>query len=126
MTTVKIFTSRLEPSKLFEKNIARVINRELKKHKHDPVNLVEIGKIGMEPLCGCNQYVKYLELSIDDYDYEVSKNSCNCEYFDQLNFPEDDLSQAHNSFLKNLILNLLKDTSATLVQEIIDNREVSK
>lgn len=126
MTAVKIFTSRLESSKLFEKNIARVINGELKKHKHDPVSLIEIGKIGMEPLCGRNQYTKYLELSIDNYDYEVSKNSCNCEYFDQLNFPEDDLSRAHNTFLKNLILNLLKDTSATLVQEIIDNREVSK
>ena len=124
-TTVSIRESKIESSKNFESKIAKIVNDKLAEYGKESVESIVIYDVGMERR-GKGQFKEVMNLVIDGFEYDITKHSTDSQTYDDLRDYDEINPTTYNNFIKRFTLSLLNNGAERLIDDILENREVSE
>lgn len=115
-TNVHILDSKIETSRLFESNLAKIINDELNTYAYEDLKSIVLTSIGMS-WKGHGQYDIVLNLELDDFDVSLRRHSTDSQLYDKL-YNDDISERTRNNAFKRLTLSMLREKVERLVDDL--------
>ena len=124
-TKVEVYDNSIISSVFFKSKISKIINSKLNEYGFENAELIEIIGVGMAKKPGYGQYLDFVRIAVNNFEWDVTTHSTDSMQYDTLY--NDDLSdyRLSNEF-KRLCLRTLENGVDRLVDELRDHEVVFK
>ena len=114
-TEVSIYVYGLENSKNFEKKITNIINKDMAYGGlSKEIKKIRISDAGMKRKSGYGQYVRFLDVEINDTDFFLKEHSTDSMSFDYYNDKES-VGQKYSNFIKGIVISIIESNVDAII-----------